>query len=158
MSEERAFLDVLASTNNACDTMDYSDDGWKPPVGKYDVELTETKTGVKAKDGITNAWVKPCFAIITPGEFEGKSFQDFMYVEAQPTELTPAVKQLLRLGTCIAGRELKNAVEAIQIIEAAKGEFLTVEVFQTTARKGKNAGKVYTNIRYLAKLESTVTN
>jgi hypothetical protein len=138
--------------------MDYSDDGWKPVDGKYDVELTDIKTGVKAKEGVNFAWVKPSFRIISPGEFEGKAFQDFMYVEPQPKELSPALKQLLRLGTCVAGRELRNAVEAIQIITDAKGEFLTLEVFTTTAKKGKNVGKEYKNIRYLAKLESTVTS
>ena len=154
-TDDRAFLDVLASSNDACADMDYSDDGWKPVPGNYDVEITEAKTGVKVKDGVTNAWLKPTYRIIA-GEFEGRTFSDFMYFSPKPTEITPALKQVLRLGTCLAGRELKNAVEASQIIGGSKGEFITIEVFRTEG-KGKNAGKTYTNLRYLAKLESTVT-
>lgn len=157
MSEERAFLDVLASTNDAAEQMDYSDDGWKPPVGTYDVEVVDVKTGTKQKDGVNNAWVKPMFKIITNGEFENKTFADFMYITPNPTEITPAIRQLLRCATCIAGREIKNSVEAAKIVADAKGEFLSVQIFRTTAKKGKNAGKVYDNLRYVSRLASTVT-
>lgn len=156
-AEDRAFLDCLASTCDAAEQMDYSDDGWKPPVGKYDVALEEVKTGTKVKDNVTNAWMKPTFRIISEGEFNGRTFSDFMYFTPQPTEITPAIRQLLRLGTCVAGRELKNSIEASQVISGAIGEFLNLEIFESTAKKGKNAGKVYTNIRFLSKLESTAT-
>lgn len=157
MSDEKAFMDVLASCNDACADMDFSDDGWKPPVGTYDVCLEDVTTGTKSKDGVTNIWLKPIFRIITEGEYAGRTFSEFMYIQPGAKELTPALRQLLRLATCLAGREIKNAVEASQIITeaGAANEFLTLEIFQTVGKKGKSAGRTFTNVRYLTKLETT---
>lgn len=153
--DEAAFLNALASCADACAEMDFSDDGWKPPVGTYDVSIDAVKTGTKTADGVTNLWIKPVFSIIAEGEYAGKSFSDFMYIPQGTKELTPALRQLLRLATCIAGREVRNPVEAVGICQKAVGSFLTLEVFQTVAKKGKSAGKTYTNIRFLAPLTAT---
>jgi hypothetical protein len=155
MSDEKAFMDVLASCNDACEAMDFSDDGWKPPVGTYDVAIETVTTGVKVKDGVTNVWIKPAFNIISDGEYQGRTFSEFMYIQPGAKELTPALRQLLRFATCLAGREIKNASEAAQIAQASVGEFLTLEVFTTVGKKGKSLGRTFTNIRYLTKLETT---
>jgi len=155
MSNEKAFMDVLASCNDACAEMDFSDDGWKPPVGTYDACIESVGVGSKVKDGVTNIWLKPIFRIITDGEYADRTFADFMYIQPGARELTPALRQLLRFATCLAGREIKNAVEASEIAQASEGEFLTLEVFQTVGKKGKSAGRTFTNIRFLTKLETT---
>jgi hypothetical protein len=152
---EKAFMDVLASCNDACAAMDFSDDGWKPPVGTYDVTIEDVGCGTKAKDGVTNIWLKPVFNVISDGEYQGRTFTEFLYIQPGAKELTPSLRNMLRLATCLAGREIKNAVEASQIIQGAVGEFLTIEVFQTVGKKGKSAGRTFTNLRYLTKLETT---
>lgn len=156
-SDEKAFMDVLASCNDACATMDFSDDGWKPTPGIYDVMIEEVIKGQKVKEGVTNIWVKPVFKVISEGEYVDRTFSEFCYIQPGTTELTPGLRQLLRLATCLAGREVKNAVEATQIISDAVSEFLTVEIFTTVGKKGKSKGKTFTNIRYLSKLETTET-
>ncbi len=76
---EDAFLEVLASCSDACASMDLSDDGWMPPDGDYFVLVEDVATGVKEKNGVNNAWVKPTFKILD-GDLEGRSFQDFYYI------------------------------------------------------------------------------
>lgn len=154
-NNDKAFMEVIASCNDACATMDFSDDGWKPPVGTYDVILTDVSKDTKNKEGITNAWVKPVFQIFSPGEYDGRTFNEFMYFTPGAKELTPALRQLLRLATCLAGREIRNSVEAIQIISDSVNECLTLEVFTTVGKKGASKGKVYTNVRFVAKIETT---
>lgn len=155
VKNEKAFMDVLASCNDACAAMDFSDDGWKPPVGTYDVMIEDVVTGVKVKESVNNIWLKPTFVIVSEGEFQGRSFSEFLYIQPGAKELTPSLRNMLRLATCLAGREIKNAVEASQIIQGSVSEFLTLEVFQTVGKKGKSAGRTFTNLRYLTKLETT---
>lgn len=153
-NDQQVYLQVVASCNEACAAMDFSDDGWKPPVGQYDVRVVEAVIGGKVKDGVQTAWLKPIFEIISEGEFTGRTFSEFIYITPNAKELTPGLKQLLRLATCLAGREIRNASEAFQIIQDSVGEFLTVE-FRQNVGKGKNAGKVFLNLYFLNKIEST---
>jgi hypothetical protein len=159
MSDEKAFMDVLQSCNDACAEMDFSDDKWKP-LGGFDVQILDVLTGSKPnKAGVVFIWVKPVFEIISDGEFQGRTFSEFMYIEPGVTEIRKAMglQQLLRLATCLAGREIKNAIEAAQIVQAAKGEFISLETYDSTVKKEPNKGKVYRNLRYLSRLESTET-
>lgn len=153
MSDD-AFLEVLAGCTDACANMDLSDDGWKPPNGQYDVQVEDVASGMKEKNGVNNAWLKPCFNILD-GEFKGKTFTDYYWIPPGAAEPTISLKNLCRFATCLAGIETKNPIEAAEISKASVGEFLTVEVYRTTAKKGKNAGKEYANIRFLQRLEAT---
>ena len=153
MSDD-AFLEVLAGCTDACAGMDLSDDGWKPPDGEFDVMLEDVTVGTKEKNGLNNAWVKPTFNVVD-GEFKGRTFTDYYWIEGGMTDPSISVKNLCRLATCLAGTEVRNPIEAAEICKAAVGEFLTVEVYRTTSKRGKNAGKVYSNIRFLQRLEAT---
>ncbi|KKN58741.1 hypothetical protein LCGC14_0549190 [marine sediment metagenome] len=153
MSDD-AFLEVLAGCTDVCAGMDLSDDGWAPPDGEYDVMLEDVTVGVKEKDGINNAWVKPTFHI-PDGEFAGRTFSDFYWIPGGMTEPPISVKNLCRLATCLQGSETKDPIEAAEVCKAGVSEYLTVQIYRTTARKGKNAGKVYVNIRFLALLAAT---
>lgn len=146
-----AFLEVLAGCTEACAGMDLSDDGWKPQDGEYDVELSDVAVGTKEKEGINNAWVKPAFTVVD-GEFAGRTFTDYFWIEGGMTDPSISVKNLCRLATCLSGSEVINPIEAAEICKAAVGEFLTVEVYRTKSRK---TGKTYSNIRFLQKLEAT---
>ena len=150
MSDD-AFLEVLAGCTDACTNMDLSDDGWMPPDGNYDVLIEDVAAGIKEKNGMNNAWVKPSFNILD-GEFKGKTFTDYYWIQGNLTEPSISLKNLCRFATCLAGVEVKNPIEAAEIAKAAVGEFLSVEVYRTTSRK---TGKVYPNVRFLQKLEAT---
>lgn len=151
MANDDAFLAVLAGVQGACQNMDLSDDGWMPPDGQYDVLIQEVTTGVKEKNGVNNAWVKPTFQVVD-GEFSGRTFTDFYYIEGGMTEPSISVKNLCRFATCLAGTEVRDPIEASAIVDQATDEFLTVEVFRTTSRK---TGKTYPNVRFLQRLEAT---
>lgn len=153
MSDD-AFLEVLAGCTEACAGMDLSDDGWKPPDGEYDVELSDVAVGTKEKEGINNAWVKPTFSVVD-GEFSGRTFTDYFWIEGGMTDPSISVKNLCRLATCLSGSEVLNPIEAAEICKAAVGEFLTVEIYRTIAKRGKNKGTTYSNIRFLQRLEAT---
>ena len=157
MSQDDAFLQTLASCTDACADLDLSDDGWMPPVGEYTVELHDVQTGEgKKKLGV---WIKPIFKIYDEvnEEFNDKNFSDFYFISPNPdvnkfVEMAP-LKSLAQLATCLAGREEKDPVQCMGIINAAKGqEFLSVEIYETTSKK---TGKTYKNIRFLTRLEST---
>ncbi len=152
MSDE-AFLDVLASCTDAAQGMDLSDDGWMPPNGTYDVMVEDVASGIKEKDGVVNAWVKPIFNIVDPNnEFHDKTFSDYYWITPGMTEPSISLKNLCRFATCLQGSETKIPIEAAEIAKASVGEFLSVEVYRTTAKK---TGKTYANIRFLALLEAT---
>jgi hypothetical protein len=139
------FLDVLATCTEAAQKMDFSNDDWKPDDGTYSVVVQDVKTGLKVKDGITNAWVKPVLKVLD-GEFENRTFSDFMYFSPNQTEdPSPGLKSLLRFATCIAGREMKDPVEAGNIAVGAIDAVLTLDLFTTTSKKN---GNQYRNIRY----------
>ena len=150
MSDD-AFLEVLASCTEVAQGMDLSDDGWKPPNGNFDVLIEEVTSGMKEKGGVNNAWVKPAFSILD-GEFKGRTFTDYFWIQPGLSEPSISLKNLCRFATCLQGSETKNPIEAAEIAKASAGEFLSVEVYRTTSKK---TGKTYPNIRYLAKLEAT---
>ncbi|MCK5641671.1 MAG: hypothetical protein KAJ19_12795 [Gammaproteobacteria bacterium] len=152
MSDD-AFLEVLNSCTEVAQGMDLSDDGWMPPNGNYDVVVEDVASGLKEKNGVNNAWVKPVFTIMNPGcEFDGKSFSDYYWIQPGLTEPSISLKNLCRFATCLQGSETKNPIEAAEIAKASVGEFLSVEVYRTTSKK---TSKTYANIRFLARLEAT---
>lgn len=146
-----AFLEVLAQCTEAAAGMDLSDDGWMPPDGNYDVVVEDVASGIKEKEGINNAWIKPVFTIVD-GEFKGRSFSDYFWITPGMTEPSISLKNMCRYATCLQGSETRNPIEASEIAEASVGEFLNVDVYRT---KSKKTGKVYANIRYCQKLETT---
>ncbi len=150
MSQDDAFLEVLAGCTEVAQGMDLSDDGWMPPNGNFDVMIEDVSFGVKEKNGVNNAWVKPVFTIVD-GEFKSRTFSDFYWIPPGLTEPTISLKNLCRFATCLQGSETKNPIEAAEIAKASIGEFLDVEVYRTTSRK---TGKVYPNIRFLARLDA----
>jgi hypothetical protein len=131
--------------------MDLSDVGWTPPDGGYDVMIDDVATGIKEKNGVNNAWVKPSFTIID-GDFKGRTFTDYYWIQPGAEEPTMSLKNLCRFATCLAGMEIKDPIAAVTIARESKGEFLSLEVFRTTSKKN---GKVYSNLRYLSRLEAT---
>ncbi len=155
MSDDAAFLEVLAGCTEAASTMDLSDDGFNPPNGTYDIEIVGVDHGTKEKDGIKNAWVKPTFLILD-GEFEGQTFTNFFWIPGVFNADKPpmGLKRLLQFSTCLAGMEVRNPIEAIGVCTTAIGEYLTVEVYRT---KAKSTGKEYVNTRFLRKLTATET-
>ena len=151
MSDD-AFLEVLAGCSEACANMDLSDDGWTPPDGEYDVLVAEVTAGVKEKNGVNNAWIKPTFGILD-GEFKGRTFTDFYYIQGgHMKDPSISVKNLCRFATCLIGSETRIPLEAAEIVNGSAGEFLTLEVYRTTSKK---TGKVYPNIRFLRLLTAT---
>jgi hypothetical protein len=131
--------------------MDLSDDGWSPPDGPYDVMVEDVASGIKEKDGINNAWIKPVFTILD-GDFKGRTFCDFYWIEPGMTEPTISIKNLCRFATCLQGSETRNPVEAAEIAKASVGEFMSVEVYRTTSKKTR---KTYANIRFCQCLPAT---
>ena len=93
MSDD-AFLEVLAQCTEAAAGMDLSDDGWMPPDGNYDVMVEDVASGVKEKEGVNNAWVKPVFTIVD-GEFKGRSFSDYFWITPGMTEPSISLKNLV---------------------------------------------------------------
>jgi hypothetical protein len=133
--------------------MDLSDDGWMPPDGEYTVVVGDVQSGIKEKNGLNNAWVKPGFDIVD-GEFEGRTFTDYYWIVPNMTEPTISIKNMCRFATCLSGTEVRNPIEAAEIVKAAEGEFLNVQVYRTTSKK---TGKTYPNIRFCERLDSTET-
>lgn len=150
MSDD-AFLEVLAGCTEVAQGMDLTDDGWKPPNGNFDVMVESVAYDTKEKDGIKCVWIKPIFNILD-GEFKGRSFSDYYWIQPGMTEPSISLKNLCRFATCLQGAETKNPIEAAEIAKASAGEFLSVEVYRTTSKK---TGKTYPNIRFLARLEAT---
>lgn len=146
-----AFLEVLAQCTEAAAGMDLSDSGWMPPDGNYDVIVEDVASGIKEKDGVNNAWIKPVLTIVD-GEFKGRSFSDYFWITPGMTEPSISLKNLCRYATCLQGSETRDPVEASEIAKASVGEFLNVDVYRT---KSKKTGKIYPNIRYCQKLETT---
>jgi hypothetical protein len=133
--------------------MDLSDDNWKPPSATYLCQLS----GVQVGNGKKNAaaiWVKPQFTIVDDGDFQGKVFTDFFYIEPGTSEPTMGMRGICRLATCIAGHDVKDPAVAYKIVRAAAndGLLLSIEVYRQTSTKN---GREYTNLRFLAKAEST---
>jgi hypothetical protein len=152
MSDD-AFLEVLAGCTDACANMDLTDDGWMPPDGSFDVMVESVGSGLKEKNGVNNAWIKPVFTILD-GEFKGRSFSDYYWITPGMAEPSISIKNLCRFATCLQGSETKQPIEASEIAKASVGEFLNVEVYRTTSRK---TGKTYPNVRFCQRLEATET-
>lgn len=143
MSDD-AFLEVLASCTDACAGMDLTDDAWKPPDGSFDVMVDDVASGLKEKEGINNAWIKPTFSILD-GEFKGRTFTDYFWITPGMEEPSISIKNLCRFATCLQGFETKNPIEAAEVVKASIEACLTVEVYRTKSRK---TGKTYANIRF----------
>lgn len=150
MSDD-AFLEVLASCTEVAQGMDLMDDGWKPPNGNFDVMVDEVAYGIKEKGGVNCAWIKPVFSILD-GEFKGRIFTDYYWIDPTKSEPSISLKNLCRYATCLQGSETKDPITAAEIAKESKGEFLSVEVYRTTSKK---TGKTYPNVRFLACLEAT---
>jgi hypothetical protein len=145
---DAVFLEVRASCAGAEGEVDYADDGWKPEDGEYTVLLEKFNTGTKEKGGVQNGWGKANFKILT-GDNDGRSFCEFFWLPSSAQKCGPGMANLLRLATCLAGREFKVAEiqEAGQIINGCCGTtVLNVRIYTTTSKKD---GKTYTNTRYL---------
>lgn len=150
--DTNAFMEVLASCTEAAAAIDLSDDGFSPPDGTYTVEVTGIETGTKEKDGVTSSWVKPIFLLLD-GEFKGQIFTNFFWIPGVLTDKNQmGLKRLLQFATCLAGTAVRNPIEAIEIANAAIGEYVSVEVYRSVS---KSTGKVYVNTRFLQKLVAT---
>ncbi len=146
---DAGFLEVLASCEGAEGEVDYSDNGWKPPDGDYTVLLERFNVGTTDKDGITNAYAKAIFRVLGTEEYDGRSFGEFFWLPAHVKTTSMGQANLLRLGTCICGRELQvseTREAAAHIADNVGCAILNVCVFTTTSKKD---GKSYTNTRFL---------
>lgn len=146
---DTGFLEVLASCTGADGEVDYSDDGWKPADGEYTVLLEKFTTGTNEKGGVVNGTGRAVFRVLT-GESSGRSFGEFFWLPSNAKKITPGMSNMLRLATCLCGRELR--VEEIgeachHISENAGSAVLNVRIFSTTSKKD---GKVYVNTRFLS--------
>jgi hypothetical protein len=148
MSEiDAGFLEVLASCTSADGEVDYTDDGWKPEDGDYTVLLERFTSGTKEKNGIANGWAKAYFRIVN-GDYEGRSFSEFFWLPSSPKNITFGMSNLLRLGTCLSGRELKVAeiTEACEQANAVTGSaLLNVAITSST---WKSDSKVHTTTKF----------
>ncbi|KKN80432.1 hypothetical protein LCGC14_0330250 [marine sediment metagenome] len=158
---DAGFLEVLASCEAAEGEVDYTDDGWMPKDGEYTVLLEKFTFGTTDKDGITNARAKAIFRIIGTEEFDGRSFGEFFWMPGQAKTTSMGQANLLRLGTCLCGRDLsvsetREAAQHIADAAAFKdGTILNVRVFTTTSKKD---GKTYTNTRFLGLVDDAGTD
>lgn len=150
MSEvDAGFLEVLNSCTGAEGEVDYADDGWKPPDGEYTVLLERFTTRTTVKENITNGLGNAIFRIFG-SDFEGRTFGEFFWLPSNASKTTMGMASLLRLATCLSGRELavSEIGEAGQIISDNVGSaFLNVRIFTTTSKKNN---KTYTNTRFLS--------
>jgi hypothetical protein len=131
--------------------MDLSDDGWMPPDGDYTVIVEDVPSGIKEKNGVNNAWLKPVFNVLD-GEFKSRTFSDYFWIEPSMTEPSISIKNLCRYATCLAGSETKDPIAASAIALESTGEILDVQVYRTKSRK---TGKIYANIRFLRRIDAT---
>lgn len=152
MANEDAFLEVLAGCTEVCADMDLSDDGWKPPNGEFNVMVEGVTSDTSEKDGVTKVWIKPMFTILD-GEFKGRSFTDYYWIEPGLKEPSIAIKNLCRFATCLQGAETRNPIEAFEIVKASVGEFLNIEVWR--GKPSQKTGKIYANIRFCQTLPAT---
>lgn len=161
MSDDTAYLEVLASCTDAASEADLSDDGWSPPDGDYTVSFDSLSTGMGKKS--PGAYAKASFTVID-GEFEGRIFTDFFWLPqggrqktASGTMPAMGIIGLGRLTTIIAGHEVKQPTECIPILdEAAAGNtILQVQVYRSKIKSGKRQGEFAVNVRYLNTIAST---
>lgn len=156
MSEvDAGFLEVLNSCTGAEGEVDYADDGWKPDDGEYTVLLEKFTTATTDKDGLKHGRGNAIFRILG-GELEGRSFGEFFWLPSNASKITPGMTNLLRLATCLSGRELRvsEISNAGQIIADNVGAaFLNIRVFTTTSKKNN---KTYTNTRFLSLVDEAV--
>ena len=151
MSDD-AFLELLADCTRAANNLDLSDNKWMPPNGGYTVVIENVSTGIIEKPaGVHNATVAATFQIVD-GEFQGKSFEHFCWIEPVTDKPSMGQKKLAQLATCLAGTETKDPIEGSEVVQASIGDFLALEVYRTTSKKN---GKEYTNLRFLNTIEAT---
>ena len=101
----------MAGCTEVAQGMDLSDDGWMPSDGGFDVTVEDVASGIKEKDGVNNAWVKPVFTILD-GEFKGRTFSDYFWIQPGLIEPSISLKNLCRYATCLQGSETKDPIEA----------------------------------------------
>ncbi len=116
MSDD-AFLEVLAGCTDACTNMDLSDDGWMPPDGNYDVLIEDVAAGIKEKNGMNNAWVKPSFNILdgealSPGEMS----KVFAGNDPIPFRESPAYEQWAIFVTGFVIKPIYMLISLVMII------------------------------------------
>lgn len=152
---DAGFLEVLASCEGAEGEVDYADDGWKPEDGTYTVLLERFTTGTTEKNGVVNGRGNAIFRILT-GDQSGRSFGEFFWLPSNPKATSPGMSNLLRLATCLCGRELKVAEigEAGQhVADNCGSAVLNVRIFSTTRQSD---GKVFVNTRFLSLVDEPV--
>ena len=114
MANEKPFLDVFAQCNEAVATMDYSGSGWLPPEDTtYTVKVSGTKGSRFTSDGIEKLRYAVQFEIVD-GEYTGRKIVDKMFIPIGGSELSPGLRTLCYLATCLAGREIMKADEAYE--------------------------------------------
>jgi hypothetical protein len=94
----------------------------------------------------------PCHCHVD-GELEGRTFSDFCWLPPSPSKITPGQTQLLRLGTCLLGRDLTKGeiATAAQVIQDGIGDtVVNLRVFRTISKKN---GQTYVNIRYTGRVD-----
>lgn len=149
---DAGFLEVLASCTDAEGEVDYSDDGWMPADGEYTVLLERFSTWTKEKGGIQNGCARAVFRLLTSDD-TNRSFGEFFWLPSNPKATTMGMNNLLRLGTCLCGRELKVAEipEACQhVVDNCGSALLNIRVVTTTSRSDN---KTYTNAKYLGRVD-----
>lgn len=148
------FLSVLASCTEAAEGMDLGDNKWKPPSGPYTVSITKIDTGtyVDKKSQENRIRICPTFRIVD-GEFEGKTFGDFYGIAPGAPDIPSQInlKSVLQFATCMAGRDIRDPVEAIGVLEGSIGDFIALEVWRG---KPNSKGIVFANLRFLNRLDA----
>ncbi len=153
------FLSVLASCTEAASTMDMNNDDYMPPFGPYMVQIVGVETGMSEKDGIKTARIIPTFKIVD-GEHKGRTFtpQKPFFIPQIQGERTwfenQGLVNLSQLATCLVNREVRDPVEAIQIVTEGKGEYISL-ILKSSPNK-KNPGDPWRNLVFLNRLDAVV--
>lgn len=142
-----SFNDVIASCNEAAAKVDYSNNDWKPDDGQYTVQFSGGKNGISKKG---KAWYRATFSILD-GPLSGKNFSDSFFFEQSEDDPSIGLANFMKFGSCLAGRELKTATEALTTIESSlkEGTLVSLDVFTSVSK-----GKTYRNVRYREAIRS----
>ena len=159
-NDQDAFLEIVSGCTEVAATVDLDDRNWKPVDGIYTVSVAGVDTGTwEGDNGIKKARITPTFTIHTEGEFDGKTFTDGFWF-AQGAEIAGkedypskmGIRSLLQFATCMANREIRDPVEAIDIAKASVGELLTIQVNWRPTK----AGTPRANLTYLSTVAAGV--
>ena len=156
MSEiDREFMEVLANCAKAEGEVDYTDDGWMPPVGDYTCLLETFKTGTKERDGITHSWAKVVFRLDRTFEGWRSSFGDYFRFSPDPGDIPAKMtrKRFMALATCLAGRRIGTLEQAAAIIKEAEGKAaIRLRVKLWTSKRTKKRGRSVCD--YLSRMDA----